>query len=152
VSYEEHFPPIHARADIVLRRGKQFIIGQVTVTTPAEYEAASVQKFLMANFTHIAVISVSRQKLNRIRQVLIAAGANTKNVGFYSPEEFMSKFSDWALDHPEGGVAEKQNPHKNPNGDLSAHPLTDEERRVNEKKMLEELKKKMKRGDDSSKK
>jgi len=145
VSYEEHFPPIHARADIVLRRGKQFIIGQVTVTTPAEYEAASVQKFLMANFTHIAVISVSRQKLNRIRQVLIAAGANTKNVGFYSPEEFMTKLSDWALEDPEGGAAEKKNPHKNPNVNLSSHPLTDEERKANEKKMLEELKKKMKR-------
>jgi hypothetical protein len=145
VSYEEHFPAVHARADLVLRRGRQYIIGQVTVTTPAEYEAASVQKFLMASFTHIAVISVSRQKLNRIRQTLIAAGANTKNVGFYSPEEFMVKLSDWALDDPEGGIAEKKKPHKNPNLNLMSNPLTEEERRENEKKMLEELKRKMNR-------
>jgi hypothetical protein len=151
VSYEEDFPPIHARADIVLRRGKQFIIGQVSVTTPAEYEAASVKKFLMASFTHIAVISVSRQKLNLIRKGLIDAGANTKNVGFYSPEEFMSRLSDWAMDDPEGGVAEKKNPHKNPNLNLVSNPLTEEERKTNEKKMLEDLKKKMKRDNESPK-
>ena len=60
--------------------------------------------------------------------------------------------ADWALDDPEGGIAEKKNPHKNPNVNLSSHPLTDEERKANEKKMLEELKKKMKRGNEPPKK
>ena len=108
-------PPIQARADIVLRRGKHHIVVQVTVTTPAEYEADSVRKFLKASFTHIAVISVNRQKLNLIRKALGASGEKPETVGFYSPEEFMLKLSDWAMDDPAGGIAEKKNPHKKPN-------------------------------------
>jgi hypothetical protein len=145
VSYEVRFPPIQARADIVLRRGKQYIIGQVTVTTPVEYEVASVRKFLMASFTHIAVISANRQKLNLIRQSLVTSGAEMKKLGFYSPEEFMSKLSDWALEDPESGIAEKKNPHKNPNLNLILNPLTKEEQEQNQKKWLEELKRKLKR-------
>jgi hypothetical protein len=55
----------------------------------------------------------------------------------------MSKLSDWALDDPEGGIAEKKNPHKNPTLNLISSPLTKEEQEQNQKKWLEELKKKM---------
>lgn len=150
VTYEQHFPPIQARADIVLRRGKHHIVVQVTVTTPAEYEADSVRKFLKASFTHTAVISVNRQKLNLIRKTLGATGEKAEMVGFYSPEEFMSKLSDWALDDPAGGIAEKKNPHKNPKLNLNSGPLTEAEQKQNEKILLESLKQKLKRNNNPS--
>lgn len=145
VSYEEHFPPIQARADIVLRRGKQFVVGQVTVRTPTAYEADSVRKLLKASFTHIAVISTDRKKLNLIRQNLAASGNKTEMVGFYAPEEFMSKLSGWALDDPEGGIAERKNPRRNRAVNLISGLLTKVEQEKNEKIMLDELRQKLKR-------
>jgi hypothetical protein len=150
VTYEQHFPPIQARADIVLRRGKHHIVVQVTVTTPAEYEADSVRKFLKASFTHIAIISVSRQKLNLIRKTLGASGEKPETVGFYSPEEFMSKLTDWAMDDPAGGIEEKKNPHKNPKLNLNSGLLTQAEQKQNEKMLLESLKQKLKRNNNPS--
>jgi len=100
---------------------------------------------LKADFTHIAVISRNRKKLNLIRQDLAATGDNTEIVGFYSPDEFMSKLSDWALDDPEGGIEEMKNPHRNTSVDLKSGSLTEAELKRNEKMMLDELKQRMKR-------
>jgi hypothetical protein len=47
VSYEELFPAVQGRADIVLRRGNQTIACQVTVTTPVRFEIESVRKFAL---------------------------------------------------------------------------------------------------------
>jgi hypothetical protein len=83
--------------------------------------------------------------LNLIRKDLAATGEKAETVGFYSPEEFMSKLTDWALDDPAGGIAERKNPHRNPSLNLISGPLTETEQKQNEQSMLDALKKKMKR-------
>jgi len=141
VSLEEHFPMVQGRADMVLRRGRQTIVGQVSVTTPVEYEVASIQKFLRLKFTHLAVISINRKKLNQIQQALAETGSPA--VEFYSPTEFISKLHDWALDDPEGATLERGKPRKRQIS-FDAAPLSDAERRQLEKELLESLKQAMK--------
>jgi len=136
---EVDFPEVHGRADIVLQRGKKKIIGQVTVTTPVKYEAESVEKFLKAGVTHIAVISINRKKLNLIQETLGDGGGKADTVGFYSPSEFIAKLFDWAADDPKGGEAEKAKPKKQPI-DFSAGKLSASELELNQQKMLERLK------------
>ena len=145
VTFEEIFPAIQARSDIVLRRGNKTIAAQVTVTTPVKYEVESVRKLLKASFAHIAVISSNRKKMNLIQQTLAGSGDLTERIGFYSPEQFMSQLSDWALNDPEGGKAEKNNPHRNLSLNLLSGALTEAERKQNEKMMLDALKQKLKR-------
>ncbi len=146
VSYEEHFPAIQGRADIVLRRGNQTIICQVTVTTPVEFEAESVRKFLKAGIGHIALISINRRKLIRIQQTLEAVipPDQIAKIGFYVPEEFVSKLYDWAADDPEGGAVERSKPRRRQNM-LKAGQPSEVERNHREKEMLEALRKAMKR-------
>ena len=142
VSYEEHFPAVQARADVVLRRGDQTIICQVSATTPPEFEAGSVRKFIKLNFTHIAVVSINRKKLDHIREALADAGSQI--VGFYSPEKFISKLHEWAMADPEGGTLEKGKPRKRKIA-FNATQLTDEERRQRENELLKSLAQVMKR-------
>jgi hypothetical protein len=137
---EVDFSEVHGRADIVLQRGKRKIIGQVTVTTPVKYEVESVEKFLKAGVTHIAVISINRKKLNLIQQTLEEGGGKMDTLGFYSPSEFISKLFDWAEDDPDGGEAEKAKPKKRPI-DFAAGKLSASELDINQQKMLERLKK-----------
>lgn len=141
VSYEELFPAVQARADVVLRRGNQSIICQVSATTPPDFEAESVRKFLKLSFTHIAVVSINRRKLNRIQEVLGDTGG--KSVGYYSPEEFISKLQGWALEDPGGATIEKNKPRKRQITIGSAH-LTDAERRQLESELLKSLAQAMK--------
>jgi hypothetical protein len=142
VSYEEHFPTVQARADVVLRRGNQMIICQVSATTPAEFEAESVRKFLRLDLTHIAVVSINRKKLNYVQEAL--ADAERLTVGFYSPDEFISKLHAWAMEDPDGGTLEKGKPRKRKIAFNTAQ-LTDAERQRREKELLNGLKQAMKR-------
>ena len=144
VSYEIDFPDVHGRADVVLQRGKQKIIAQVSVTTPAKYEAESVRKFLRAGVTRIAVVSVNRQKLNLIRETLAESGDMAEMVGFYSPSEFISRLHQWATADPEGGTTERGKLRKQPI-DLATGPLSEMERKTNEKKWLANIAKRMER-------
>ena len=137
VSYEELFPEVRGRADVVLRRGSLTVICQVSVTTQVEYEAASVRKFLQTSFRQIAVVSSNRKKLGQIREALGHIGDQSARVGFYSPEEFISKLYDWAADDPEGGSLER--------GKLRKRPITLAEQTQNEQLMLAEIKERMKR-------
>ena len=136
---EVSFPEVHGRADIVLERGKRKIIGQVTVTTPVKYEVESIEKFLKAGVTHIAVISTNRQKLYLIQRTLEERGSSADTVGFYSPSEFNSQLFDWAADDPNGGEIEKAKPKKQPI-DFNAGKLSKTELEINMQKMLEKLK------------
>lgn len=102
---EVDFPEVHARADVFMVRGQKKIIGQVTVTNRAKYEAASIRKFLQAGLTHIAVISTNRKKLNLIQQTLEQGGGKTDIVGYYSPSEFITQLYNWAEVDPAGRFA-----------------------------------------------
>jgi hypothetical protein len=141
---EVDFPEVHGRADIVLQRGKKKIIGQVAVTTPVKYEVESVEKFINAGVTHIAVISINRKKLNLIQQALEAGGVTVDSIGFYSPSEFITKLFDWAQDDPEGGEVEKAKPKKQPI-DFTAGKLTADELELRQEKMLKKLRMALKR-------
>jgi hypothetical protein len=93
----------------VLRRGDRSIACVITVTTPVEYEVGNLTKCLNGKFSHVAAISRRRKKLERIRQLLAESLSPEEcaRVAFYSPEEFVSKLHEWALDDPAGGVTEK---------------------------------------------
>lgn len=146
VSYEELFPAVQGRADVVLRRGHLTVVCQVSVTNGVPYEAASVEKFLKGGFSHIAVVSSHRRKLNLIQQALAAtipAGQKTK-VGFYVPAEFISKLYEWAADDPEGGSAERGKPRKRKDM-LKYVQLSESERRQRQADMLATLRNAMKR-------
>ena len=135
VSYEELFPQVQGRADLVLRRGSLTIVCQVTVSTQVAYEVESLRKFLQARVPRIAVVSSHRKKLSQIQEALGNTVSPSTQVGFYSPEEFVSKLYDWAADDPEGGSQER--------GKLRKRPITLAEQKQNEKTMLAELKKRM---------
>ena len=102
VTFEEFVAGSQGRADVVLRRGHHSIACEITVTTPVEYEVANLTKCLKADFRHVAAISRNGKKLARIQQLLLetASPEQIARVGFYLPEEFISKLYDWALARP----------------------------------------------------
>jgi hypothetical protein len=69
---------------------------------------------LKAGFTHVAVISQNRRKLQKIEAsyLMLIHGASLDKVGFYSCDEFLSQLSTWAIDDPEGSALEKAKPRK----------------------------------------
>ncbi|MEY4387680.1 MAG: hypothetical protein RLY20_2963, partial [Verrucomicrobiota bacterium] len=144
VTYEESFPAVQGRADVVLRRGKQMIICQVSVGSPISYEVESIHKFLRADCAHIALVSGNRKKLNLIQQTLGSLGTQANKVGFYSPDELISKLYDLAAADPDGGEAERGKLRKQQVTIDPGH-LSEAERIMNEKRWLAEIKERMKR-------
>ena len=107
------------------------------MTTPVEYEVANLTKCLKADFRHVAAISRNRKKLARIQQLLseTASPEQIARVGFYLPEEFISKLYDWAMEDPAGAALEKGKPRKRTIAFNTAQ-LTEGERRQREEAML----------------
>jgi hypothetical protein len=145
VAFEEFVADTQGRADVVLRRGNHSIACEITVTTPVEYEVANLTKCLNGNFQHVAAISRNKKKLERIRESLVqtASPEQIARVGFYLPEEFISKLYDWAMDDPEGGVMEKGKPKKRKIA-FNIAQLTGIERKQREDEMLKGLAEAMK--------
>ncbi|HTX22332.1 MAG TPA: hypothetical protein VMD27_10825, partial [Candidatus Aquilonibacter sp.] len=145
VTFEETVPGGQGRADVVLRRGNHSIACEITVTTPVEYEVANLTKCLKADFRHVAAISRNRKKLSRIQELLseTATPEQIARVGFYLPEEFISKLHDWAMKDPEGATLEQGKPRKRKIAFDTAQ-LTEGERRQREVDMLKSLAEAMK--------
>jgi len=145
VTFEEFVVESKERVDVVLRRGNHSIACEITVTTPIEYEVANLTKCLKADFRHVAAISRNRKKLARIQQLLseTASPEQIARVGFYLPEEFISKLYDWAMEDPEGAVLERGKPRKRTIA-LNTAQLTEGERRQREDDMLKSLAEAMK--------
>jgi len=129
-----------------LRRGNRAIACEITVTTPVEYEVMNLTKCLKGDFWHVAAISRNRKKLTRIQELLseTATPEQIAKVGFYLPEEFISKLYDWAMDDPGGAVVERGKPNKRKIAFDTAQ-MTDGERRAREADMLKRLAEVMKR-------
>jgi hypothetical protein len=146
IAFEEIVAGSQGRADVVLRRGNRAIACEITVTTPVEYEVLNLTKCLKGDFWHIAAISRNRKKLTRIQELLseTATPEQIARVGFYLPEEFISKLYDWAMDDPGGAIAERGKPNKRKIAFDTAQ-MTDGERRVREVDMLKSLAEVMKR-------
>ena len=122
------------------------MVVQVSVTTPVEFEVESVQKFLQADFKHIAIICANRRKLSRIQQALgeVLAAEHAARVGCYTQDEFIAKLYDWAAADPQGADVERGKPRKQ-KIILSAGHLTSDERQQREAEMLKTLSAAMKR-------
>ena len=146
VAFEEFVAGSQGRADVVLRRGNRAIACEITVTTPVEYEVMNLTKCLKGDFWHVAAISRNRKKLTRIQELLseTATPEQIAKVGFYLPEEFISKLYDWAMDDPGGAVVERGKPNKRKIAFDTAQ-MTDGERRAREADMLKSLAEVMKR-------
>lgn len=139
--------PTGRKVDVVLRRGKQLIGCEISVTNTVEYEAAiNITKCLEAGFGHVASICADRRKLGKIQQQLAAMTSADRiaKVGFYVPNEFISKLFDWAAADPEGGAIERGKPGKRKIA-LGSCALTESERTQREENMLEQLRRAMKR-------
>jgi type IV secretion system coupling TraD/TrwB family protein len=146
VTFEESVAGSQGRADVVLRRGTHSIACEITVATPVEYEVANLTKCLKADYWHVAAISRNRKKLERIQELLsqTAAPEQIARVGFYIPEEFISKLYDWAMDDPGGAAVERNKPNKRKIA-FDTVQMTDGERREREAEMLKSLAEVMKR-------
>lgn len=135
------------RIDVVLRRGKRAIACEVNENTQKEYEVYNnLTKCLNGNFWHVAMISRNRKKLERVKKLFLetASSEEIAKVGFYSPEEFISKLYDWATDDPQGGLTEKGKPKKRKIS-FDAANLTGAELKQREDDMLKALVEAMKR-------
>ncbi len=148
VKEEEFVADGMARADLGLTRGTHRIACEISVTNTAQYETAvNISKCLKAGYQHVAMICASRRKLENLqKRFLESSPEHSERVGFYLPDEFISKLSDWAADDPEGGAMEKGKPRKR-NIRFGATPPTDEERRQQEAAWLKEMQRRMKGGD-----
>ena len=145
VSVEKSIPQ-HGRIDLVLTRGSRSIACEISVTTPPEKEADHIRLRLKAGFQQIAVISANRRKLNLIQEIFLKQGGNkdASKVGFYTPKEFFAQLFSWAADDPEGGKVEKGKPKKQ-NFNFNPSPEDIAGRVAEERKMLDELTRLMKR-------
>lgn len=145
VQLEERLPLGQGQPDLILTRGDRRIACEVSETTHVGEEVDHIQLRLKAGFGHVAVISRSRKKLTRIQETWLesALDAQIPKVGFYSPEEFISKLYEWAADDPAGGIAERSKRSKQ-KIDLGGGPLSEPERRQREKEWLEQIRRRMK--------
>lgn len=141
---EKHFPAIKARADVVLERGADTFIVQISVTTPPEFEAESIRKFLKLDVKHIALVCKSRKKSALIQELLSETHGEVSKVGFYTPTQFIEQLNEWAEADPDGGSVERDKPKKRSKLSGSAE-LSEEERQQNEEIMLREIAERMKK-------
>jgi len=140
VSIEEFVLDGTGRADVVLRRGKQSIACEISVTTTVEHEVGNVTKCLKAGFKRVAMICLNRKKAVRIKLGVEEAVSETdaSRVGYYLTDEFLSVIQDWAEQDPEGAQTEKGKPRKK-KIDLGASGMTEDERRQRENDMLKRI-------------
>jgi hypothetical protein len=134
------------RIDLTLRRGNRSIACEVSVMTQTEFEATNnIPKCLDGKFSHIAVVSKKPKKLARIQQLFLetATPDEAAKVGFYSPDEFISKLNEWAMEDPDGGAVEREKPRKQPIV-FDEEPITLEEQQQREAYLLAALKQALK--------
>jgi hypothetical protein len=136
----------NGRADVVLTRGDRAIACEITVTTGAEHEIENLVKCLKGDFGHIALISTSKRKLANIQtacQISLDPALFSK-VGFYSPNELISKLREWAVSDAAGGAIERGKPRKQMIS-LAHDAMTENERKERERAMLNRIAEAMKR-------
>lgn len=134
------------RVDVALERGTLTIACEVSVTTTVEHEVQNVSKCFQARFQHVAVICLSRKRLDAIRKAVegcVDAGALSR-VGFYLPTEFLTTLQDWVgQDSKAGGTGGSR---KRRSGiHLTSPEMTDTDRRQREKAMLSEMTERLRR-------
>jgi hypothetical protein len=126
------------RVDIALTRGTRSVGCEISITTTIDHEVGNVRKCLAAGFNHVAVICLNKRRLGHIATALnsILSPDEIARVGYYLPNEFISQLYEWA--HADGRIEKAPHPAKQ-GIDLSAAPLSDEERSRREREMLRKL-------------
>lgn len=128
------------RADVALERGTRKIACEISVTTTIDHEVQNVRKCLAAGFGHVAVICLNKRRLGNI-ECAVAATLTTdqaKRVGYYLPNEFISRLYDWAGEEPAVRAGAPSKPRKQ-GINLFAGSLSDDERKRREQDMLKNL-------------
>jgi|SRR5665213_1455391 len=142
VTPQEFVPGTKKMIDLVLRRGKRTIACEISVTNTVEYEAATnIAKCLNAGFGQVASVCTDRRKLSKIKERF--AEMNPTQIGkvqFDTPDEFISKLSDWATEDPEGGAIEQGKPRKQK---MNSESLTPSQIKERGERMLKELRQAM---------
>ena len=80
-------------ADLVLRKGKDIIAVEITVTTTVDHEFGNVKKCLDAGFSRIAVVSHRLEHLKAIGEAVMGGFAKEQSdcVSYYNPDEFIGE-------------------------------------------------------------
>jgi hypothetical protein len=145
VEFEEYVSGGKKRVDVVLRRGAHSIACEISSTNTIGYETENLIKCLNAGHAHVASICRSKKKLAHIQELLAQAipAEQLARTGFYTPEEFVSKLYDWAMNDPEGGEAERGKRRKRKIA-LEAGQLTQAEREQQQEDMLKAIAEAMK--------
>jgi hypothetical protein len=143
----EELLPSGGRVDVVLRRGERAIACEISVTNTVAYETAkNITKCLEAGFGHVASVCHNRKKLVKIQESILAtmSADQAQKVGFYAPDDFIAKLFEWATADPAGADVERRKPRKRKIA-LDSQILTESERTLREKNMLDMLRQAMKR-------
>ncbi|HTB64167.1 MAG TPA: type IV secretion system DNA-binding domain-containing protein [Opitutales bacterium] len=82
--------------DLVLERDGAAVACEITITTTVDHEVGNVSKCVKAGFTKIAVISVSEDKLAKVKgAVMNSLGSEVAmRVTYFLPDEFISMLKD----------------------------------------------------------
>ncbi len=132
------------RVDLVFERGEKKIACEIGNTTSVDHEAANIRKCSNAGFQHIAMVALTRDRLQKITDAVGNSVAPKTIVDYFLPEEFAEALKEWAKSEPESGKAERAK-HNKAKIDLSSGRLSDEKRRQKEQEMLSKLAKSMKK-------
>jgi hypothetical protein len=82
----------HGSVDLALMRsGGVAIACEITVTTTIQHEVGNVRKCLDAGFTQVAVIASRLQRLEQIKEAVVAEVGDEKSgcVGYFTPDSFI---------------------------------------------------------------
>ena len=85
--------------DLAIESASRSIACEISVTTTTDHEVGNVRKCLKAGFTHVAVVCTTGDRLRKIQDAVegCLAPAESQNVGYYSPEEFIAHLQELAL-------------------------------------------------------
>jgi hypothetical protein len=94
--------------DLVLEKvgGNIGIACEINVTSTVDYEVGNVTKCLKARFSRVAVICPRPERLARLEEAVngCLAPVQSKQVGFYSPDAFISFLQNLALEEIQPSV------------------------------------------------
>ena len=94
--------------DLVLEKtsGNNRIACEINVTSTVDYEVGNVTKCLKAGFSRVAVICPRSERLARLEEAVngCLAPIQSKQVGFYSPDAFISFLQNLALEEIQPSV------------------------------------------------
>ena len=80
------------KVDVVLEKPNRAIACEIGITSTIDHEVGNVVKCLKAGFAHVAVLSVSAERLVKTEEAIRGCLATDEvaRVGFYTPDQFLA--------------------------------------------------------------